>query len=175
MPRQLPRRRSGRRKFVLMGIVALAGARRRRLWRLLLSGRPLLSSRPTTPMSAPTTPCWARGCPAMSPRSCPATIRWFAPATSSSGSTTATTGSRSTRRAPRSRPSRPPSTASAVRSPRWKARSSRRRAQLVSAEAGLKRAGLDYDRQQALEHQGICLARHLRAVRSRRATRAWRP
>ena len=41
------------------------------------------------------------------------------------------------------------------------------RAQLVSAEAGLKRAGLDYERQQALDHQGICLARHLRRVRSR--------
>ncbi len=58
-------------------------------------------------------------------------------------------------RAPRSRPSRPPSTASAGRSPRWKARSSRRKAQLVSAEAGLKRAGLDYDRQQALSNKGF--------------------
>ena len=41
------------------------------------------------------------------------------------------------------------------------------KAQLVSAEAGLKRAGLDFDRQQDAEQQGIRLARDLRGVGSR--------
>ena len=38
------------------------------------------------------------------------------------------------------------------------------RAQLASAEAGLKRASLDYDRQQHAEQQGLRHARHLRTV-----------
>jgi len=57
--------------------------------------------------------------------------------------------------APRSRPSRPPSIASAVRSRHFKAPSSRPARQLASADAGLKRAGLDYERQQALSAKGF--------------------
>ena len=41
------------------------------------------------------------------------------------------------------------------------------KAQLASAEASLKRAGLDFERQQALSTKGICLARHVRSLRSR--------
>ena len=41
------------------------------------------------------------------------------------------------------------------------------KAQLVSAEAGLKRAGLDYRPPAGAEHQGFCLARDVRGVRSR--------
>ena len=68
---------------------------------------------------------------------------------------TATTASRSTPRAPRSRPSRPPSTASAARSRRWKARSSRPRRSSPPPKPALKRAGLDFDRQQALSTKGF--------------------
>ncbi len=35
------------------------------------------------------------------------------------------------------------------------------KAQLASAEAALKRADLDFDRQQIAEHQGLCLARYV--------------
>ena len=104
-----------------------ARARRGRLRRALYSGRTLSTSRPTTPMCAPTTPRSARGCPDTSRRSFPATTRWSRPARWSSRSTTAIIASRSMPRAPGSRPSRPPSTGSAARSPRWKARSSRPR------------------------------------------------
>ncbi len=41
------------------------------------------------------------------------------------------------------------------------------KAQLASAEAGLKRADLDFDRQQSLEHQGVCLAGDVRGLGSR--------
>ena len=40
-------------------------------------------------------------------------------------------------------------------------------AQLVSAEAGLKRAGLDYDRQQALNNKGFASRATFRSLRSR--------
>jgi len=69
-------------------------------------------------------------------------------------------------RAPKSRPSRPPSIASAVRSPHWKSAVGQANAQLASADAALKRAGLDSTVSGA-QHQGICLARDLRGVGSR--------
>ena len=54
-----------------------------------------------------------------------------------------------------SRPSRPPSIASAARSRRCESAVEQAKAQLASAEAALKRAGLDFDRQQALSTKGF--------------------
>ena len=41
------------------------------------------------------------------------------------------------------------------------------KAQLASADAALKRAGLDFERQQDAEHQGFRLARRLRSLGGR--------
>ena len=54
--------KSGKRRLVLIGIVALLALAAAGYGVHYCSGRTLLTSRPTTPMSAPTTPRWARGC-----------------------------------------------------------------------------------------------------------------
>ena len=131
-------------------------------------------SAPTTPMSAPTTPRSARGFRDMSRRSSPATTRWCGPARWSSRSTMAITASRWMPRAPRIATQQATIERIGRQITAQESAVEQAKAQLASAEAGLKRAGLDYDRQQALSNKGFASRATFEAVRSRDATRASR-
>ena len=125
------------------------------------------TSRPTTPMCAPTTPCSAPGCPATSRRSCPATTPWSATGDvifriDDGDYRIAVDAARTKIATQQATIDRIGRQVTALESAAEQAK-----AQLASAEAALEAGRSRFRAPAGAEHQGLCLARHLRGLRSR--------
>ena len=144
-----------------------AGARSHRLRRLLTFWSGASMSRPTTPMSAPTTPRSARGCRAMSRRSCPrdnSIVR--------TGDVIFRIDDGDYRIAVESGAQQDRDPAGDHRPHRPSGHGAGKRGRAGQGAACFRGSGAEARRPRlrspaGAEHQGICLARHLRSVRSR--------